>query len=395
MNHFLLGGICRSALPIGLYIHIPFCLRKCPYCDFYSITDFTFKTPFFKSLVREIRFYSKYALPVDSVYIGGGTPSIINPTELKMVLSEIRSSFDVRTDAEISLEVNPGTVTHQSLRDYRWCGINRISVGVQSFQNCNLDFLGRVHTAEEAIQCIEEARQSGFDNISLDLMYGLPAQTRASWLIDLEQAVSFNPEHLSCYMLSYENETPLWQDLRCSRFEPLSDERAAKLYLDTVQWLGKEGYAQYEVSNFEQSKSGNVGKYRSRHNQKYWSFAPYLGLGPSAHSYFEPVRFWNPRSVSHYVHSLNSGKLPTEDSEMLTREQQMMEMILLGLRTSDGIRIDRFSQKFKSSFLAQHAVLLAELRKEGLLNMGNGRCFLTAQGMLFLDSIVARLIAQP
>ncbi len=310
-----------------------------------------------------------------------------------MVLDAIRSNFDVRSDAEISLEINPGTVTPQTLRDYRWCGVNRISVGVQSFQDSNLAFLGRVHTAEEAVQCIAAARQSGFDNISLDLMYGLPAQTEASWLADLEQAVSFSPEHLSCYMLSYEKETPLWQELHCGRFEPLSDERAAELYLKTVQWLGKEGYAQYEVSNFERYKPGDTGRYRSRHNQKYWSFAPYLGLGPSSHSYFEPVRSWNPRSVNHYIHRLNSGKPPTEGRETLTREQQMMEMILLGLRTSDGIVIDRFNQKFKSNFLDQHAALLAELRKEGLLNMENGHCFLTAHGMLLLDSIVARLIA--
>jgi len=388
----VLDKLARLSEPAGLYIHIPFCIRKCPYCDFYSVTDLALRNPFTKALVQEMRFYAGPAVCIDTLYIGGGTPSVLGPEEITSILTQARRSFNIRSDGELTLEVNPGTVSAGSLSDYRRGGINRINIGVQSFQNRVLRFLGRIHSAEDAASSIGWARRAGFDNIGLDLIYGIPGQTEASWLADLEAAVSFRPEHLSCYMLSYEKSTPLEQSLRQGRFKPMPEERVAGLYLKTTQWLAQNGYVQYEISNFTQAGPGGIGRYPSRHNQKYWSFAPYLGLGPSAHSFLAPVRFWNPRSVQSYVGRLRAGNLGLEDKETLTAEQQIMETVYLGLRTAAGIRMDRFYQKFRLNFLDMFSAVLPELEEKGLLKMEKNRCFLTRHGMLLLDSIVDRMI---
>lgn len=383
-----LDKLPRSAEPAGLYIHIPFCIRKCPYCDFYSITDLSLKKSFTKALAQEMRFYAGYAVSVDTLYIGGGTPSVLNPGEIESLVSEARRCFNVLPDAEVTLEVNPGTVTARSLSDYRRCGVNRINIGVQSFQSRVLGFLQRIHTAADAANSIRWARRAGFSNIGLDLIYGVSGQTQASWRADLEAAVSFKPEHLSCYMLTYEKGTPLAQSLRQGRFKPLPEERVAGLYIKTTEWLAQNGYVQYEVSNFARS-----GQYRSRHNQKYWSFTPYLGLGPSAHSFLKPVRFWNPRSVKGYVQRSGTGKLAIEDSEVLTDEQQIIETIYLGLRTAEGIRMDRFNETFKRNCFDACGVVLAEFSEAGLMELGKNHCRLTVKGMLFIDSIADRIIS--
>lgn len=393
LKYDFLDKLARSAEPAGLYIHIPFCIRKCPYCDFYSVTDQSLKNAFTKALAQEMRFYAGHAVSVDTLYIGGGTPSVLNSIEIENILNQARRCFNVLPDAELTLEVNPGTVSLRSLSDYRRCGVNRINIGVQSFQNRVLGFLQRIHTAEDAANSIRWARRAGFSNIGLDLIYGVSGQTEASWLADLEAAVSFRPEHLSCYMLSYEKGTPLEQSLRQGLFKPLPEERVAGLYLKTTEWLAQNGYVQYEVSNFARSGQAPAGWYRSRHNQKYWSFAPYLGLGPSAHSFLELVRFWNPRSVKRYVGRLSAGKLAMEDKETLTIEQQIMETIYLGLRTVEGIRMDRFNEKFKLNLLDMFNAVLPELEEKGLLKVEKARCFLTHDGMLLLDGIADRMIS--
>jgi len=379
------------AEPAGLYIHIPFCARKCSYCDFYSVADLSLKNAFSKALAQEMRFYAGLAVPIDTLYIGGGTPSVLDPGEIECILTQARRCFNILPDAELTLEANPGSISAGSLSDYRRSGINRINIGIQSFQDRVLGFLGRIHSAEDGGESIRRARRAGFSNIGLDLIYGIPGQTDASWLSDLETAVSFGPEHLSCYMLSYEKGTPLELRLRQGRFKAMPEERVAGLYLKTTQWLAQNGYMQYEVSNFARPGPDGAG-YQSRHNRKYWSFAPYLGLGPSAHSFLEPVRFWNPRSVQSYVDRLNAGRLAIEDKEMLTPRQQMMETILLGLRTTAGIRVDRFNEKFKLNFPDVFGTVLPELEEAGLLRMEKNRCFLTRHGMLLLDSIIDRMV---
>ena len=387
-----LDKLARSAEPAGLYIHIPFCLRKCPYCDFYSLTDLSLKNSFTKALAQEMRFYAGYSVSVDTLYIGGGTPSVLNPGEIEGIVTEARRCFNVLPDAELTLEVNPGTVTARSLSDYRCCGVNRINIGVQSFQNHVLGFLQRIHTAEDAANSIRWARRAGFSNIGLDLIYGVSGQTKASWLADLEAAVSFRPEHLSCYMLTYEKGTPLELSLRQGRIKPMPEERVAELFIKTVEWLAQNGYVQYEISNFTQAGANGTGLYPSGHNQKYWNFSPYLGLGPSAHSFLEPVRFWNLRSVRRYIERLNAGKPAMEDKETLTIGQQMMETVFLGLRTVEGIRMDRFNEKFKLNFLDVFGAAVSKFEKKGLVEISANRLFLSHQGMLLLDSIAAKMI---
>ncbi|MEW6673967.1 MAG: radical SAM family heme chaperone HemW [Thermodesulfobacteriota bacterium] len=393
MRNDFLDNLVWPVEPAGLYIHIPFCLRKCPYCDFYSVTDLSLRDAFIKALAIEMRFYAGRGIGVDTLYIGGGTPSVLNPVEIERILSQARRCFNILPDAELTLEVNPGTVSAGSLSEFRRCGVNRITIGVQSFQDRVLKFLKRIHSAADALDCIQWARRAGFENIGLDLIYAVPGQTATSWRSDLERAVSLRPQHLSCYLLTYEKGTPMERSRRQGRISPLPEERAAELFVETVQWLAQNGYVQYEISNFTLAGAEGTGLYPSRHNQKYWNFSPYLGLGPSAHSFLDPARFWNHRSVRRYSTLLAAGRPAIKDSETLTAEQQMMEAVFLGLRTAEGIRLDRFNRKFKRNFMEMFHAVLAELEEKGLLKVESDRCVATREGMLLLDSIVDRMIS--
>ncbi|QTA92682.1 radical SAM family heme chaperone HemW [Desulfonema magnum] len=377
--------------PAGLYVHIPFCIRKCPYCDFYSITDLSFKHAFINALMREMQmeagFFQKTRFFFDTLYIGGGTPSVFDAEDIGQIIETARNAFPILPDAEITIEVNPGTVTPEKLRGYYRAGVSRINIGVQSFQEENLRFLGRIHSAEEAHLAIQWARKAGFDNIGLDFIYGLPGQTELSWIPDLERAVESEPAHLSCYMLTYEEGTAMDKDRRKGCFVPLSEGRVADLFQTTVDFLSKQGYAQYEISNFARS-----GPERSRHNQKYWQDVPYLGFGPSAHSYVSPCRYWNHRSVKKYLSDIGAGRFPIAEKEILTREQQITEAIYLGLRTTDGIDIEKFDEKFGVSFHEMFGEMTDCFEENGLIKTDEKRCALTRRGMLFLDSVVSALV---
>jgi oxygen-independent coproporphyrinogen-3 oxidase len=337
--------------------------------------------------------FSTYDVSADTIYIGGGTPSVLTPNEIGEILDSVHHHFSICPDVEITLEANPGTISARSLSDYRRCGVNRINIGVQSFSDHNLRFLKRIHRADDAVAAIVGAREAGFDNIGADLIYGIPGQTPADWRYDLQRCIELGPEHISCYMLTYETGTPLTQDLKQKRFKALGQELVAELFRATVECLCRNGYAQYEISNFARSVTAKDGRYRSRHNQKYWTFAPYLGFGPSAHSFMEPVRYWNRRSVKKYINRLEAGKLALEDSEVLTTEQQLIETIYFGFRTLEGISLDRFNRKFNLDFLGTFGSVVKEFEEKRLLQVEKDRCFLTSAGMLFLDSIADRIIS--
>jgi len=382
-----LDNLAKPNQPAGLYVHIPFCLRKCPYCDFYSVIDLSLKSAFTRALAREIDLLSVVSLTFDTLYIGGGTPSILEPKEIGEIIAKIRSSFKILPSSEITLEVNPGTVSPDRIKQYRRLGVNRLNIGVQSFQDTNLGFLKRIHTADDAIVTIQWARKAGFDNIGLDLMYGIPDQTEESWEFDLQRAIEFQPEHLSCYMLTYEAGTPLAQNLERGQFRPLEEGLVARLFETTVELLTLKGYAQYEISNFARAKPGKSGSNKSRHNQKYWSFAPYLGLGPSAHSFVDPVRCWNDRSVKKYITALEAGRLAMEAKEIISPEQRIIEAVYLGLRTTDGICVNTFNNKYNLNFYKVFGEVILDLEAKGLVESDKNRCFLSRKGMLFLDSI--------
>lgn len=375
----------------GLYIHIPFCVRKCPYCDFYSVTDLALKPRFLKALITEMDLVSTEALSFDTLYIGGGTPSVYESDEINLIITHAFQSFKILADAEITIEVNPGTVTLEQLADFRKAGINRLNIGAQSFQQRNLDFLGRIHSSDEARQTLDFARKAGFDKVGIDFIYGVPGQSKQDWRLDLQQAVDYQPTHLSCYMLTCENGTPMHRDLKNGRFQPLSEDRVRVLFETTIEFLENHGYFQYEISNFamiDEDGESNV----SKHNLKYWTLLPYMGLGPSAHSYIESQRSWNVASLDQYIKEIESGRLPVADKESLTTEQQMIEAIYLGLRMTRGIDLAFFRKKFGVDFIITFKEVISALEKDHYIEVNKGRCALTRQGRTLLDSITSMFI---
>lgn len=384
-----------EAVTAGIYIHIPFCLRKCGYCDFYSITDLSLKPLFLKALAREVALAEPGALVFDTIYFGGGTPSVLEPAEVERIVDALTGRFPFEGAVEITLESNPGTLTPAKLRGYRQAGANRLSIGVQSFRQENLHFLGRIHAAAEAGQCLEWARQAGFENLGIDLIYGLPGQGRSAWLQDLTRAAAHRPEHLACYMLTVEPGTPLDAQRQAGRFRPAPDGEVADLFMATAEFLEAHGYRHYEISNFARREAHGASAVRvSRHNSKYWAFAPYLGFGPAAHSYLPPERFWNPWDVRRYMAEVGSGRVPRCGRETLTAEQQMLEAIMLGLRTSEGIHLAGFHRRFDIDFEDLFGKAAAELVREGLLTISNDCCAPTRRGMLFHDTVTAALAGQ-
>lgn len=375
--------------PAGIYVHIPFCVKKCPYCDFYSITDHSLVKEFVNALTREMAMYREAELLFDTLYIGGGTPSVLDSIEINRIIETAFSLFKITSDPEITIEVNPGTVTSESLKSFRQSGINRINIGIQSFNDGNLKFLGRIHSAEDAKSAIKRAQNAGFENIGFDLISGIPGQTVKSWLSDLETAMQFEPEHLSCYMLTYESGTRMHKDLKSGKFAPLPESLAASLFETTNDFLEKNGYIHYEISNFARSQDK-----KSRHNMKYWSYIPYIGFGPSAHSFYGTRRSWNRHDVSDYIRKIEAGMPPVEGKETLTREQRIIEAIFLGLRQKSGIDIGFFNEKFNVRFEDIFGETISGLEKKRLIIFSKNRCALTGKGMVLLDSICAEFVCK-
>ncbi len=372
----------------GLYIHIPFCRRRCRYCDFYSQTDLSLKARFVAALGQEMaRCGSNFSHPVDSIYLGGGTPSLLSVATVSWILESASKYFCLSPDPEITLEANPGTVDQEKLHGFYQAGVNRIHIGVQSFQAENLKFLGRIHDARQGIQALKWARKAGFERLGLDLIYGLPGQSAADWQADMEMALELAPAHLSAYLLSYEPGTALERSRRKGDFHPLSEAEQACLFHLTSLFLRENRYAHYEISNFARKAA-----YRSRHNRKYWNGAPYLGVGPGAHSFDPPVRWWNLADIHGYLDGLESGGSPPRESERLTCKQAMIEAIMLGLRQKEGIAIKPFNRRFGVDFLGDFAPILAEMAERGLIALEQDRCGLSYQGMAFSDAVIAALI---
>lgn len=371
----------------GIYIHIPFCIRKCPYCDFYSVTDLSLIPRFVGAVIREIEMTCPPPVKVDTIFFGGGTPSVLTDGRIGGILDAIRRCFCVSADAEITMEVNPGAMDARGLLLFHEAGVNRLSIGIQSFRDAALGFLGRIHSAADGLRTFAAARDAGYDNIGLDLIFGLPGQTLAQWQKDLETAVRLEPEHLSCYQLTYETGTRISVDLEAKKFRALTEAAAARMFDRTGEFLASAGYERYEVSNFAASPSR-----RSRHNLKYWTFAPYLGFGPSAHSFAGCRRSWNVRDIGDYLARIAAGKPPTEGEETMDRVREMTEAVYLGLRLTDGICLAEFENRFQAGFSDLFGEVSALLKSKGLIRTENGRCRLTSRGMRFADGIAGRLI---
>lgn len=373
----------------GIYIHLPFCRRKCPYCDFYSeVGTERHRRRFLAALHQELILRADRDLAADSIYFGGGTPSLFAPAQIGGLIEGIAKLFHLSTDSEITLEANPGTVTRNTLEGYRAAGVNRLNLGIQSFNDRNLALLGRIHDARAARRALAAARAAGFDDIGIDLIYGLPGQAPENWQADLQAVLEAAPAHLSGYMLTYAPGTPLEADRIAGRIRPLPEAAVADLFDITVQVLTENGFVHYEIANF--ARAGNPPAW-SRHNRKYWNQAPYLGFGPGAHSYDGRVRRWNDADLGTYLQALENGHRPPGGEETLTREQQMIEAVFLGLRQTAGMDIEEFETRFEVQFETLFGPALADPVGAGLAVLGKGSCRLTRKGLLVADAVAARL----
>jgi oxygen-independent coproporphyrinogen-3 oxidase len=360
----------------GLYVHVPFCKTKCPYCDFYSETSLPFIPAWLEAIKSEMRLYKDRFSRFDSLYVGGGTPSLLSENALSDLVQSLRSAFSIADATEFTVEMNPDDVTADQVALLRDLGVNRVSLGVQSFEDRDLRFLKRRHTTNQALKAIEEFKTAGFAKVGLDLMYGLAGQTESSWMKTLQQAASLRPEHLSCYQLTIHESTPIWELQVKGEINPLTEEEESGLFLLTSSFLREQGYLHYEVSNFARGEDN-----RCRHNVKYWKRAPYLGLGPSAHSHRDDVRWWNVRDLDAYCHALEKGAPPVAGSETLTPEQVYLETILLGFRTSEGVDREIFRSHEGTEEVLRH------LRQAGVVEDFEGKVVPTVKGFLVADSL--------
>ncbi len=368
-------GVSPQPLSLpGLYVHVPFCRTKCVYCDFYSVTRTGLEDAWLDSLAREIALYKDRFTRFDSLYIGGGTPTCLDERRMAALFHTLHEHFTFSAGAEITMEANPDDLDGPRLTRIKSLGVNRLSLGVQSFDDNELAFLRRRHTAAGAERAVSAAGDVGFSNIGIDLMYGLPGQTHDTWLATMTRAVSFSPAHLSCYQLTPEGETPLSRMVGTGGLLLPDEEQSADLFLLTSRFLEAHGYMHYEVSNFAASK-----RLCCRHNQKYWEHVDYLGLGPAAHSFDGTGRWWNHRSVERYCEALNRGMRPVEGEESLSPEQLELETLYLGLRTSHGVGLPSLG---KESLPA-----VRELKRAGLVTIRAGRLRPSRRGYLVADSL--------
>lgn len=378
----------------GIYAHVPFCLKKCAYCNFYSVGNLALMDDYVAALLAEIEFKAQEAPPgftADTLYFGGGTPSLLAPQQLASIIKAIGQNFALDTNSELTLEVNPATANLAKLKNYKDLGVNRLSIGMQSFNDKMLKRLGRVHKAADNLKIFDDARKAGFANISIDLIYGLPGQTKAALAYDVEQALALKAEHISAYMLTLEPETPLARQME-ERAVPALSETFQRFAFDfTLQALAKGGYAQYEISNFSRRHAGQ--DYRSRHNLKYWNLAPYAGLGPAAHTFTHPNRrSWNVSVIETYLKRLAQNESVCENFETLNAEQMQMELIYLGLRQNRGINTAAFNALKAGDFSDVCRAPLQTLATANMIREENGFCALTAKGRPFLDYVTRTLI---
>ena len=360
----------------GLYVHVPFCRSKCPYCGFYSIPSSAPIDAWIDGLKREILYHKNQFTQFDTLYLGGGTPSFLSTKVLESLLAYLLGHFHLTPDAEITLEANPGDINPNKAKALKMMGVNRINLGVQSFNDHILKFLGRRHSGKDAEDAIGHLRSAGFENIGLDLIYGLNAQSMKVWINTLHRAMAFQPEHLSCYQLTLEKKTTFDRRSQEGNVITLPEKTAAAHFLGTSAFLENKGYQHYEVSNFARNDSS-----RARHNRKYWQHVPYLGLGPSAHSFDGRRRWWNVRSIRKYGAAFKNARLPIEESEILTKEQLHLESLALGLRTRRGVDLESLTR------IPTGKKNLLMLREKGLLKIDNGRARPTRRGYLLADAL--------
>jgi oxygen-independent coproporphyrinogen-3 oxidase len=375
----------------GIYLHIPFCQSKCGYCDFYSIVDDSLINPFLNGLLEEIdRTSSRLGTrkTFDTIYFGGGTPSLLSIKAVSKILNALSTCFHLDENCEITLEANPGTIYLSKLKELSAIGINRLSIGVQSFIDEELRSLQRIHSAKQAVDAIETTRNAGINNINVDLIFTIPNQSLKKWYYSLNQALIFHPEHISVYNLTYEPETIFYKKFKNGQINPANQDEEIEYFNTTHMHLKKSGYLHYEVSNYAKSES-----FVSRHNYKYWDHTPYLGFGPSAHSFWENKRWANVRSLTEYMVCLRNHNLPQVDEELLDVDQLIFENIFLALRTYRGLRLAEFETRFGFNFINHYLSPIQKLIDKKLAIIQNDHFKLTEKGMLICDEILPQFSA--
>jgi len=380
--------------PVSLYLHIPFCLAKCSYCDFASYPlPSTWYSPYVEALVAEVQATgAQWAhSPLSTVYVGGGTPTVLPPPLLTRLLEAAAEAFDLTQGAEITVEANPGTISQDSLVALRQSGANRLSFGVQSFQPALLALMGRIHSSEQAREAVHLARRAGFENVNLDLIYGLPGQTLGQWTADLTAALALAPDHLSLYALTVEPGTPLARRVSCHEVPAPEADLAADMYELAEERLAVAGFVHYEVSNWARALPGGSDR-RAEHNLTYWLNLPYAGCGAAAHSWLEGQRRANVRRPREYIECIQSGRRPVLEEECITPELERAETMILGLRLLDGVSRAAFRQRFGLDPVSLYPEAIAESQELGLLQVDEDRIRLTRRGLLLGNQVFMRFL---
>ena len=371
----------------GIYIHIPFCKRRCIYCDFFSTTQSEKKSAYVHALCRELEMRKDYleGEDIETIYLGGGTPSQLLREELEEIFNHIYKVYPVREDAEITLEANPDDLTPEYVAMLRQLPINRISMGIQTFQEETLKLLHRRHTAVQAIEAFRRCREAGFQNISIDLMYGLPGETLDTWIADLQQAIDLRPEHISAYHLIYEEGTALWKLREQHQVEEADEDLSVSLFSTLIEQLSEAGYQHYEISNF------CLPGLHSRHNSSYWTGKKYLGCGPSAHSFNGVSRQWNVASLESYMKGVEEGELDVEVEE-LDLYTRYNDFVLTSIRTAWGMPLSKLRSDFGEE-LYRYCMRMAKPHLEqGVLEIGEDVLRLTRKGIFVSDGIMSDLM---
>ena len=369
----------------GIYIHIPFCKQACHYCNFHFSTSMRHKSDMIDAILKEIELQQNYLdnLPLKSIYFGGGTPSVLETSEINQLLQKIEQFYDISPDAEITLEANPDDLTDAKLQQLSNTPINRLSIGVQSFFDKDLKYMNRAHNATEANQCIKSAKKYGFNNLTIDLIYGTPTMSNEQWEQNLETIFELDIPHISCYCLTVEPKTALEHFVKTGKSEPVDEIQAAKQFEILVTQMTKRGYDHYEISNFAKPN------YYAVHNSNYWTGKKYLGVGPSAHSFNGHSRQWNIAHNQQYINSLKENKLNFE-LEQLSNIDKFNEYLMTGLRTSWGVdleRIENFGKTEKNHFLEK---IKPFINNQTMIQNGN-QFTLTPKGRFLSDGIISEL----
>lgn len=374
---------------VGIYIHIPFCKSRCIYCGFYSTTNKELKERYVDALIREIHMRkddfarlgtSLSPSSTSTVYFGGGTPSSLSVCDIERIVGALESTFN-GTPSEVTLEMNPDDVTKDYIKAVRQMGINRISMGIQTFDDSRLRFIRRRHNASQAEKAVMTIREEGIHNVSIDLMFGFPNQTMDEWVTDIDKAIALHPTHISAYSLMYEEDTPLFRMLQKGEINQIDDETSLAMYTELINRLTANGYEHYEISNFA------MPGYRSVHNSSYWHDTPYLGFGAAAHSYNKDTRSWNIPDLKKYIESIESGVLPSE-SEVIDADTHYNDLITTALRTREGLNLDDLPQKYREYALVNARKSISE----HLLEATDSHIRLTREGLFVSDMVMSELI---